>query len=62
MTETITFSFDSNNRIIKKLIEAMVAAGAIRQKSGLEQAIDELNAGQTIRCENFEDFLSKMQS
>ena len=62
MTETITFSFDNNNLIIKKLIEAMVAAGAKKQKSGLEQAIEELNTGKTIKCENFEDFLFKMQS
>lgn len=61
MIETVTFSFDNSNLIIKKLMEAMVAAGARKQVSGLDEAIEELKEGQTIKCENFEDFLSKMQ-
>lgn len=61
MIETVTFSFDNSNPIIKKLIEAMVAAGARKQVSGVDEAIEELKKGQTIKCEDFKDFLSKMQ-
>ena len=64
--ETITLEYDTQDIVIQKLIEAILAAGAIekgRQKSGKSatlQALDDIRNGNVTRCKDFDDYLEKI--
>ena len=57
---TITLDYDEKNTVIRKLIEAILDLGAKERISELDQAIKEVESGDTIKCDGFEDYLAKM--
>ena len=57
---TITLDYDEKNTVIRKLIEAILDLGAKERISELDQAIKEVESGDTIKCGSFEEYLTKM--
>ena len=57
---TITLDYDEKNTVIRKLIEAILDLGVKERISELDQAIKEVESGDTIKCDSFEDYLAKM--
>lgn len=63
---TITLKYDSENVVVKKLIEAMIALGATvvqpkgkPSKSGLEQSMDDIKNSRITTHKSVEDYFSK---
>jgi hypothetical protein len=59
---SITLDYDEKKLVIKKLIEAIIALGANQRINELDQAIIEVEAGDTIKCKDFNDYLAKMNA
>ena len=59
---SITLDYDEKKLVIKKLIEAIIALGANQRINELDQAIIEVEAGDTIKCKDFDDYLAKMNA
>ena len=59
---SITLDYDEKNLVIKKLIEAILALGARERMNELDRAIREVEEGNTIKCEDFNDYLAKMNA
>ena len=59
---SITLDYDEKNLVIKKLIEAILALGAKERMNELDEAIREVEEGNTIRCKDFNDYLAKMNA
>ena len=59
---SITLDYDEKNLIIKKLIEAIIALGANEWINELDKAIMEVESGDTIKCKDFDDYLTKMNA
>ena len=59
---SITLDYDEKNLVIKKLIEAIIALGANERMNELDEAIMEVESGNTIKCKDFNDYLAKMNS
>ena len=59
---SITLDYDEKNVVIKKLIEAIIALGARERTNELDQAILEVENGDTIKCSDFDDYLAKMNA
>ena len=60
--ETIAITYDKNNNIVRKLLETLLLSGAKEKKSGLDEAIEDFQNGDTIKCEDFDDFLLKIKT
>lgn len=62
--KTITITFQEKNEVVKKLLECLVCAGAKIKSTpnGLDEALAEIKAGETIKCKNFEDFVDKINA
>ena len=60
---TITLEYDGRNRIIKQLIDVLLAVGAKEKKGYAQtmQAIAEFERGETTVCDSFEDYLKKIK-
>ncbi len=60
---TIVLKYDSNNAIAKSVIEMIKTIGVfkIEKISGLDEAIDEMKTGKTIKCADFDDYLKKVK-
>lgn len=59
---SITLDYDEKNLVIKKLIEAILALGARARINELDEAIREVEEGNTIKCKDFNDYLAKMNA
>ena len=59
---TVTIDYDEKNLVIDKLLEAIVALGARLHVSELDQAIKEVELGNVIKCDSFDDYLAKMNA
>lgn len=59
---TVTIDYDEKNLVIDKLLEAIVALGAKLHVSELDQALMEVESGDVIKCDSFEDYLAKMNA
>ena len=59
---SITLDYDEKNLVIKKLIEAIIALGASERMNELDEAIMEVESGNTIKCKDFNDYLAKMNT
>ena len=59
---SITLDYDEKNLVIKKLIEAIIALGASERMNELDEAIMEVESGNTIKCKDFNDYLAKMNA
>jgi hypothetical protein len=67
---TITLEYNTRNEIAKKTIEYILSLGIFRVKSvanavikktaALDKAIEELETGKTVHCDNFDDYLKKV--
>ena len=61
---TVTVEYDETNPLVDKILDLLRSIGAqIRtrsDKSELDYAIEELRLGKTIKCDSFEDYLSKV--
>ncbi len=57
---TITLDYDEKNKVIGKLIEAILDLGAKERVSELDLAIKEVQSGETIKCGSFDEYLAKM--
>ncbi|GHT60065.1 hypothetical protein AGMMS50239_08200 [Bacteroidia bacterium] len=66
----ITLEYNTRNEIAKKTIEYILSLGMFRvkaatntvttKKTALDKAIEELETGKTVLCENFDDYLKKV--
>ncbi|GHT30534.1 hypothetical protein AGMMS49574_10440 [Bacteroidia bacterium] len=67
---TITLEYNTRNVIARKTIEYILSLGIFKVRSvsnapktkeaALDEAIEELETGKTVRCENFADYLKKV--
>lgn len=67
---TITLKYDARNPIIKNAIAIILAAGGERvrslsaskasKKSSLDIAVEQYRNGDVIECEDFHDYLQKV--
>ncbi len=63
---TITVEYDETNPLVEKVLDLLRSIGAkIKTRSAeseLDLALEELHSGKTIKCESFEDYLSKVNA
>ena len=61
---TVTVEYDETNPLTEKVLDLLRTIGAkIKTRSvesELDLAIEEMRDGKTIKCESFEDYLSKV--
>jgi hypothetical protein len=67
---TITLEYNTRNEMARKTLDYILSLGTFKVKSAtnaattkkvaLDQAIEELEAGKTVHCENFDDYLKKV--
>jgi hypothetical protein len=66
----ITLEYNIRNEIARKTIEYVVSLGIFKVRSAtnvttketaLDQAIEDIKTGKTVRCENFDDYLKKVE-
>ena len=61
---TVTVEYDETNPLVDKIMDLLRSIGAqIKTRSDkpeLDYAIEELHSGKTIKCDSFEDYLSKV--
>lgn len=62
--KTVTITFQEHNEVVHKLLECLECAGAKINNStnSLDEAIAEIEAGQTVKCKDFEDFVKKINA
>jgi hypothetical protein len=64
---TLTLKYNPRNLLARRTIEYILSLGVFKSKTeevsktGLDKAIDEVNRGETILCEDFEDYLKKVR-
>ena len=66
----ITLEYNTRNAIARKTVEYILSLGIFKVKTAttavtakeaaLEKAIEELETGKTIHCDNFDDYLKKV--
>jgi hypothetical protein len=66
----ITLEYNTRNAMARKTIEYILSLGIFSVKSAtnavatkeaaLDKAVEELETGKTVRCENFDDYLKKV--
>lgn len=60
---TITIEYDGRNAIIKKLIELIALSGGKVRKAevnSIDQSLEDFKHGRVTHCEDFNDFLQKI--
>lgn len=61
---TVTVEYDETNPLVEKVLDLLRSIGAkIKTRSSeseLDLALEELRSGKTIKCDSFEDYLSKV--
>jgi hypothetical protein len=57
---TLILEYNARNLLAQKTINYILSLGVFKTKNGLDKAIDELNTGKTVRCNNFEDYVNKI--
>lgn len=58
---TIILDYDASNPIARKTIGYIRSLGIFEMRNGLDQAMDELKAGKTVTCKDFDDYLEKVK-
>ncbi|MBQ8957303.1 MAG: hypothetical protein IJ057_02170 [Bacteroidales bacterium] len=63
--ETITLQYDATNPALKGLIAALLKLEGVNKlktskRSGLDEAIDDFKQGRTTKCNDFDDYLKKI--
>lgn len=62
--KTVTITFQEQNAVVKKLLECLECAGAKIKNSpnALDEALAEIENGETVKCDDFEDFVKKINA
>jgi len=59
---TLTLEYNPRNVLAEKTIEYILSLGIFKTKTnGLDLAIEQLNNGETVKCEDFNDYLQKVK-
>ncbi|MDR2972558.1 MAG: hypothetical protein LBU83_11630 [Bacteroidales bacterium] len=59
---TLTLEYNTRNLLAEKTIAYILSLGVFKAKiNGLDLAIEQLQEGKTIRCNDFNDYLEKVK-
>ncbi len=62
---TITLKYDARNNTAKKALDFILSLKVFQveeRKTELQKAIEEVEAGKTTKCKDFDDFVKKINS
>lgn len=62
---TITIEYDGRSTIIKKLIELITLSGgkvSKKEMNSIDQSLEDFDCGRVTHCEDFDDFIQKINS
>ena len=62
----ITLSYNPRNAIAKRTIEYILSLGVFnvtesKKNKAIDEALEEINTGKTVKCDDFEDYLQKVK-